>query len=48
MGIGASLLDRAVGVALQLALVPILAEHWGLERYGLWGMLIALPAFLLS
>lgn len=47
MGIGANLLDRAVGVALQLALVPILAAHWGLERYGLWGMLIALPAILL-
>ena len=35
------------GVGLQLALVPILAAHWGLERYGLWSMLIAVPAILL-
>lgn len=41
------MLDRAVGIALQLALVPILAAHWGLERYGVWGMLIALPGILL-
>lgn len=34
-------------MGLQLALVPILAAHWGLERFGLWGMLIALPAILL-
>ena len=36
-----------VSVGLQLALVPILAAHWGLERYGLWSMLIAVPAVLL-
>lgn len=41
------MLDRVVGMVLQLALVPILAAHWGLERYGLWGMLIALPGILL-
>ena len=39
--------DRVVGMVLQLALVPILAAHWGLERYGVWGMLIALPGLLL-
>ena len=39
--------DRVVGMVLQLALVPILAAHWGLERYGVWGMLIALPGILL-
>lgn len=41
------MLDRVVGMALQLALVPILAAHWGLERFGIWGMLIALPGILL-
>lgn len=39
--------DRVVGMVLQLAQVPILAAHWGLERYGLWGMLIAVPGILL-
>lgn len=34
-------------MGLQLALVPILAAHWGLERFGLWGMLIAVPGLLL-
>ena len=37
-----------VGIVVQLALVPILAAHWGLERYGLWGMLIARRAGLLQ
>lgn len=41
------MLDRVAGIVVQLALVPILAAHWGLERYGLWGMLIALPGILL-
>lgn len=36
-----------VGAGVQLALVPILAAHWGLERYGQWGMLIAVPGILL-
>lgn len=41
------MLDRVVGVALQIALVPILASTWGLERYGVWGMLIAFPGILI-
>lgn len=27
--------------------MPVLAAHWGLERYGLWSMLIAVPGLLL-
>lgn len=41
------MLDRVVGMGLQLALVPILAAHWGLELYGTWAMLVALPGILL-
>lgn len=47
LGVGATMLDRVVGVGLQLALVPILASHWGLERYGAWAMLTAVPGILL-
>lgn len=46
-GIGANLLDRFVGLGIQLALVPLLALHWGLERYGGWAMLITIPGTLL-
>lgn len=46
LGIGANLLDRFVGLGLQLAMVPILASHWGLERYGGWAMLTTVPGIL--
>jgi len=47
LGIGANMLERMAGIALQLALVPVLASHWGLELYGVWAMLTALPGILL-
>lgn len=46
LGVGANLLDRFVGLGLQLAMVPILASHWGLERYGGWAMLTTVPGVL--
>lgn len=46
LGLGANLLDRIVTAGFQLLLVPLLAAHWGLERYGGWAMLTVLPAML--
>lgn len=46
LGVGATVLDRFVGLGLQLAMVPILAAHWGLELYGGWAMLITVPGVL--
>lgn len=45
-GLGAGLADRLVIAAVQLALVPLLASHWGVERYGSWVLLLSLPALL--
>ena len=33
-GIGANALSQVVSIGLQLALVPVLATHWGLKLYG--------------
>ncbi|MFN3515967.1 MAG: lipopolysaccharide biosynthesis protein [Novosphingobium sp.] len=46
LGIGANLLDRVLIAAIQLLLVPVLSTHWGVERYGSWAMLMAMPALL--
>lgn len=46
LGLGANLFDRIVVIAVQLVLVPLLAAHWGLERYGGWAMLTVVPAIL--
>lgn len=43
---GANLIDRFVGLGLQLALLPILVSAWGLARYGGWAMLSAVPGVL--
>ncbi|NCU11186.1 MAG: lipopolysaccharide biosynthesis protein [Sphingomonadaceae bacterium] len=46
LGVGANALDRVLIAAIQLLLVPILATHWGVERYGGWAMLMTMPALL--
>lgn len=43
LGVGANALDRVVVALMQLVMVPVLASHWGLERYGGWAMLITVP-----
>jgi O-antigen/teichoic acid export membrane protein len=46
LGIGANVIDRAVIALIQLLLVPILATHWGVERFGGWAMLVTVPGLL--
>ena len=45
-GIGMTVFDKLVVAGTQLALVPILATHWGLPLYGQWLLLATLPQFL--
>jgi O-antigen/teichoic acid export membrane protein len=46
LGVGASVIERIAVSLTQIGLVPILATHWGLERYGGWSMLMTLPSLL--
>jgi O-antigen/teichoic acid export membrane protein len=45
-GIGMTVFDKLVVAGTQLALVPILASHWGLALYGQWLLLATVPQFL--
>jgi len=45
-GFAANLADRLAIAAVQLALVPVLAGHWGLALYGGWAILTTLPSLL--
>jgi O-antigen/teichoic acid export membrane protein len=45
-GIGANAFSQVVIIGLQLALVPVLATHWGLKLYGVWLMLFTIPSYL--
>ena len=45
-GIGANALSQIVSIGLQLALVPVLATHWGMKLYGTWLMLFTIPSYL--
>lgn len=44
--IGANGFSLLVQVFIQLASVPILAHSWGLETYGVWLILLTIPAWL--
>lgn len=44
--IGAQLSNQAVTVATQLVMVPVLLSAWGVERYGAWLLLSAIPTYL--
>jgi O-antigen/teichoic acid export membrane protein len=43
--IGANGLSQIANLAIQLIMVPVLAQHWGLETYGAWLILFALPYY---
>lgn len=45
-GIGANAFSQIVIIGLQLALVPVLATHWGLKLYGIWILLFTIPSYL--
>lgn len=45
-GVGVNIFDKLVVAGTQFALVPLLALHWGLARYGTWIMLSTIPTFL--
>jgi len=45
-GFGANLYGQAVIILIQLAGVPILLHYWGVELYGEWLILFAIPAYL--
>jgi O-antigen/teichoic acid export membrane protein len=45
-GVGANIFDKLVIAGTQLAMVPILANAWGLHLYGLWVLLATAPSFL--
>ncbi|WP_295452155.1 hypothetical protein [uncultured Thiodictyon sp.] len=45
-GFGANLYGQGVVLIIQLAGVPILLHYWGVELYGEWLILFAIPAYL--
>lgn len=45
-GVAANVYDKLVVAGVQLALVPVLAIHWGLGTYGVWVLLATIPSFL--
>jgi O-antigen/teichoic acid export membrane protein len=47
-GIGANAYSQLVTLFIQLASVPLLISYWGVEHYGIWIALSALPAYLAS
>lgn len=46
LGFAAMGYGKAIGILTQIALIPILAAHWGLVTYGQWLMLFAVPMFI--
>lgn len=45
-GFGANAYGQAITIASQLALIPIFLSHWSEEKYGIWLMISAIPAYL--
>lgn len=43
--IGANGLNQLSNLVIQLTLVPVMAQSWGLETYGVWLILFALPYY---
>jgi O-antigen/teichoic acid export membrane protein len=43
--IGANGVNQIANLGIQLMLVPVLAQYWGLETYGAWLILFALPYY---
>lgn len=46
LGIASHGLDKIVVAAVQLISIPVLANNWGLTLFGIWAMMITVPAFL--
>ncbi|WP_347303354.1 hypothetical protein V5740_01645 [Croceibacterium sp. TMG7-5b_MA50] len=46
LGIGSGLFDKIVVTVVQLLLVPVLANAWGLTLFGIWAMLATIPTML--
>lgn len=46
-GVAANAYGQAVTLAIQILSVPIFIYYWGMERYGEWLMLTAVPVYLL-
>lgn len=46
IGIGAYAFDKGVVAVIQLLMVPVLANMWGLTLYGIWAMVLTVPSFL--
>lgn len=47
-GAAANLYGQAVTIGTQLVSVPILIAAWGLQGFGLWTILVTVPALLLA
>lgn len=45
-GIGANTFGQAVTILIQLSSVPILVSAWGLDKYGEWLLITAIPVYL--
>ena len=46
LGIGSTAADKLVVTLVQLLLVPVLANAWGLTLFGIWAMMVTIPTFL--
>jgi len=46
LGIGVFALDKVVVSVVQILMVPVLANMWGLTLYGIWTMIMTIPSFL--
>lgn len=45
-GLGANAFGQIITIAIQLISVPILISIWGIEKYGEWIVISAIPAYL--
>jgi len=46
LGIGSTLFDKIIVAVIQLLLVPLLSNAWGLSLYGTWAMMTTIPSML--
>lgn len=45
-GLGAGAFGQAVTIVIQLVSIPLFLRYWGIERYGEWLILTAIPSYL--
>ena len=46
LGIGSTAAEKGIVAGVQLLLLPVLANGWGLELYGIWAVMYTIPGFL--